>query len=115
MKRVRDILPVLVILAGLLVLLYPTISNYLIEQNASRAVASYDQATVDLSAQEREHMLARAHAYNDALAASSGAQTASEGGEPAQAVEAYEDLLNLNGDGMMSNLNDSQVYQCLLR
>lgn len=101
MKRVRDILPVLVILAGLLVLLYPTISNYLIEQNASRAVASYDQATVDLSAQEREHMLARAHAYNDALAASSGAPTASEGGEPAQAVEAYEDLLNLNGDGMM--------------
>ena len=101
MKRVRDILPVLVILAGLLVLLYPTISNYLIEQNASRAVASYDQAAVDLSAQEREHMLARAHAYNDALAASSGAPTASEGGEPAQAVEAYEDLLNLNGDGMM--------------
>ncbi|WP_342589649.1 class C sortase [Collinsella tanakaei] len=101
MKRVRDILPVLVILAGLLVLLYPTISNYLIEQNASRAVASYDQATVDLSAQERELMLARAHAYNDALAASSGAPTASEGGEPAQAVEAYEDLLNLNGDGMM--------------
>ena len=101
MKRVRDILPVLVILAGLLVLLYPTISNYLIEQNASRAVASYDQATVDLSAQEREQMLARAHAYNDALAASSGAPTASEGGEPAQAVEAYEDLLNLNGDGMM--------------
>ena len=46
-------------------------------------------------------MLARAHAYNDALAASSGAATASEGGEPAQAVEAYEDLLNLNGDGMM--------------
>lgn len=101
MKRVRDILPVLVILAGLLVLLYPTISNYLIEQNASRAVASYDQATVDLSAQEREQMLARAHAYNDALAATSGAPTASEGGEPAQAVEAYEDLLNLNGDGMM--------------
>lgn len=104
MKRVRDILPVLVILAGLLVLLYPTISNYLIEQNASRAVASYDQATVDLSAQEREQMLARAHAYNDALAASSGAPTASEGGEPAQAVEAYEDLLNLNGDGMMGYL-----------
>ena len=48
MKRVRDILPLLVILAGLLVLLYPTISNFLIEQNASRAIASYDAATVDL-------------------------------------------------------------------
>ena len=101
-KRVRDILPILVILAGLLVLLYPTISNFLIEQNASRAVASYDAATVDLGQEERERLLAEAHAYNEALAASSGATPqAPEGGEPAQAVEAYEDLLNLNGDGMM--------------
>ena len=103
-KRVRDILPILVILAGLLVLLYPTISNYLVEKNASRAVASYDASTVDLDQEEREQMLADAHAYNDALAASSGVGTpASEGGEPAQVGEtlAYEDLLNLNGDGMM--------------
>ena len=103
-KRVRDILPILVILAGLLVLLYPTISNYLVEKNASRAVASYDASTVNLDQEEREQMLADAHAYNDALAASSGAGTlASEGGEPAQVGEtlAYEDLLNLNGDGMM--------------
>lgn len=104
MKRVRDILPLLVILAGLLVLLYPTISNFLIEQNASRAIASYDAATVDLGQEEREQMLADARAYNDALAASSGASPqAPEGGEPAQVGEtlAYEDLLNLNGDGMM--------------
>lgn len=103
-KRVRDILPILVILAGLLVLLYPTISNYLVEKNASRAVASYDATVVDMSQEDRERMLADAHAYNDALAASSGAGTpASEGGEPAQVGEtlAYEDLLNLNGDGMM--------------
>lgn len=104
MKRVRDILPLLVILAGLLVLLYPTISNFLIEQNASRAVASYDATAVDMGQEQREQMLADARAYNDALAASSGVGTpASEGGEPAQVGEtlAYEDLLNLNGDGMM--------------
>lgn len=100
-KRVRDILPILVIVAGLLVLLYPTISNFLIEQNASRAVASYDQATVDMTDQEREQMLAAAHAYNDALAAASGVSTTPEGGEPAQAGEGYEDLLDLNGNGMM--------------
>ena len=103
-KRVRDILPILVILAGLLVLLYPTISNYLVEQNASRAVASYDATTVDMGQEQREQMLADARAYNDALAASSGASPqAPEGGEPAQVGEtlAYEDLLNLNGDGMM--------------
>lgn len=103
-KRVRDILPILVILAGLLVLLYPTISNYLVEKNASRAVASYDATAVDMGQEQREQMLADARAYNDALAASSGASPqAPEGGEPAQVGEtlAYEDLLNLNGDGMM--------------
>ena len=102
-KRVRDILPILVILAGLLVLLYPTISNYLVEQNASRAVASYDATVVDMGQEQREQMLADARTYNDALAASSGATNqAPEGGEPAQVGEdAYEDLLNLNGDGMM--------------
>ena len=102
-KRVRDILPILVILAGLLVLLYPTISNYLVEKNASRAVASYDATAVDMGQEQREQMLADARAYNDALAASSGVGTpAPEGGEPAQVGEdAYESLLNLNGDGMM--------------
>ena len=103
-KRVRDILPILVILAGLLVLLYPTISNYLVEKNATRAVSSYDKSVAAMSQEDREQMLADAHAYNDALAASSGAGTpVSEGGEPAQVGEtlAYEDLLNLNGDGMM--------------
>lgn len=103
-KRVRDILPILVILAGLLVLLYPTISNYLVEKNASRAVASYDATAVDMGQDRREQMLADARAYNDALAASSGANPqALEGGEPGQVGEtlAYEDLLDLNGDGMM--------------
>ena len=103
-KRVRDILPILVILAGLLFLLYPTISNYLVEKNASRAVASYDATAVDMGQEQREQMLADARAYNDALAASLGATPpAPEGGEPAQVGEtlAYEDLLNLNGDGMM--------------
>lgn len=116
MKRVRDILPLLVILAGLLVLLYPTISNFLIEQNASRAIASYDAATVDLGQEEREQMLADARAYNEALAASSGANPqASEGGEPAQVGEtlAYEDLLNLNGDGMMGYITIPRLKETL--
>lgn len=107
MRRVRDILPLLVIIAGLCILLYPTVSNFLVERNATRVVARYDATLEDMSQEDREQMLADAHAYNEALAASSGAGTpASEGGEPAQVGEtlAYEDLLNLNGDGMMGYL-----------
>ena len=107
MRRVRDILPLLVIIAGLCILLYPTVSNFLVERNATRVVARYDATLEDMSQEERERLLAEARAYNDALAASSGAGTpASEGGEPAQVGEtlAYDDLLNLNGDGMMGYL-----------
>lgn len=103
MKRVRDIMPLLVILLGLCVLLYPTFSNFLVERNATRAVGRYEESVRDLSAEEREQMLAAAHAYNDALAAASGA-TASGAGEPAEAGEGYEDLLDLSGDGMMGYL-----------
>lgn len=104
MKRARDILPILVVLVGLLILLYPTISNFLVEQNATRAVASYDAAVEDLDELEREQMLADARDYNERLAASSGANLLESGdGESVQDGEtlAYEDLLDLNGDGMM--------------
>lgn len=48
-KKLDDILPLLMVLAGLAILLYPTVSNFLVERNSSRAIASYDQAVEDLS------------------------------------------------------------------
>ena len=44
MKRLRNILPLLVILGGMLILFYPTISNFLVMKNASRVVSNYDAA-----------------------------------------------------------------------
>ena len=49
MKRiVGNVLPVLVILIGLGFLLYPSLSNFLVEVNGSRAVASYDDAVANM-------------------------------------------------------------------
>lgn len=71
-KKLGDILPLLMVLAGLAILLYPTVSNFLVERNSSRAIASYDQAVEDLSEEEYAQMLADARAYNQGLAALSG-------------------------------------------
>ena len=61
------------VMVGLAILLYPTISNFLIEQNASRMIESYDDAVEALSEEERQAILDEAHAYNAALAARAGA------------------------------------------
>lgn len=108
-KKLGDILPLLMVLAGLAILLYPTVSNFLVERNSSRAIASYDQAVEDLSEEEYARMLADARAYNQGLAALAGVQADdSSAGVPADAESlhaAYDGLLNLNGDGMMGYLS----------
>ena len=68
MKRLRNILPLLVILGGMLILFYPTISNFLIMRNASRAVNNYDVSVEALSQEQYQKVLDAAHAYNEKLA-----------------------------------------------
>ena len=67
-KKLRGLAPLLVIVIGLLVLFYPTISNFLVMKNASRVVSNYDAAVEALSDEEYRSMIDAAHAYNTRLA-----------------------------------------------
>lgn len=106
MKRLRDIAPILVVVVGLAIMLYPTMSNFLVERNASRVVSGYEAAVDALSDEDAQAMIDAARAYNAQLAGLSGVP-ASEGGANASSVPAeqlqqeYDQLLNLNGDGVM--------------
>ena len=108
-KKLGDILPLIMVLAGLAILLYPTVSNFLVERNSSRAIASYDQAVQNLDEDAYAQMLADARAYNQSLAALAGVQADdSSTGAPVDAESlhaAYDGLLNLNGDGMMGYIS----------
>lgn len=108
-KKLGDIMPLLMVLAGLAILLYPTVSNFLVERNSSRAISQYDQAVQSLDEDAYAQMLADAHAYNRQLAVLSGVQVDdSSTGVPVDAESlraAYDGLLNLNGDGMMGYLS----------
>ena len=75
MKRLRNILPLLVILGGMLILFYPTISNFLIMRNASRAVNNYDASVEALSQEQYQKVLDAAHAYNEKLAQNDAGET----------------------------------------
>lgn len=101
-----DLLSTVAIIVGILILLYPTISNFLVERNASRAVSNYDAAVSNLTDERYAQMLAEAHAYNAQLAGLSGIPAADGGVDPdtvdaAALRDSYMQLLNLSGDGMM--------------
>ena len=42
-RQLSNIAPLVLVVVGLAILLYPTISNFLIERNASRAVERYSE------------------------------------------------------------------------
>lgn len=114
-KKLRGLAPLLVIVIGLLVLFYPTISNFLVMKNASRVVSNYDAAVEALSDEEYRSMIDAAHAYNTRLAEeSSGITSALTGAVNTEATDAeYMKLLNLAGDGMMGYITVPKLKETL--
>ncbi|PJM75411.1 class C sortase [Bifidobacterium simiarum] len=116
MKKLRDILPLLVIIGGLLVLFYPTISNFFIMRNASRAVGNYDAAVNALSDAEYRKILNAAHAYNTKLAAQAagGATSALANAVNTAATDKeYQSILNVDGNGMMGYITVPRLKETL--
>ena len=108
--------PLLVVIAGIALLLYPTVSNLLIEQNASHVVQRYGEAVEVMSDEERREILDAARAYNAALAQregvtsgeADGAQTASPE-EREQVLAGYDEVLNLDGNGLMGYISIPRI------
>ncbi len=117
-RRLSNMAPLVLILVGLAVLLYPTVSNFLIERNASRVVQRYGEAVEAMSDEERRALLDKAYEYNAALAQREGAASP-EGAEalssPASPEEAsallysYDQVLDLDGDGMMGYISIPRI------
>lgn len=116
-KRLGDFLPLILVGIGLCILLYPTVSNFLVERNSSRVIENYDAAVENLTEEKYAQMLSEAHAYNERLATLAGAAAdassdsaalpdlaASADATASEGLPAYDDLLSLNGDGVMGYL-----------
>lgn len=92
----------LVILLGIGILVYPSLSEYLSERNGSRATASYDDSVLQLEQARLDQLLAQAQEYNRQLAGTSTgkAPLSDDEGDPIT-PESYWDLLNVDSAGMM--------------
>jgi len=96
-KHASTIILVIVLVAGIALLLYPTVSNYLNQINASQAIANYDEAVNGLTDEQMADLLAQAASYNADLAADSS-QTFQDG-DPVD--ERYRSLLDVSGNGVI--------------
>ena len=95
-KKGTTILLIIVFLAGLSLLLYPTVSDYWNSFHASRAVAAYDATVRQLDPDRYRDLWDAARAYNRDLAARGGGTSLT----PEQ-KRTYDSLLDVDDTGIM--------------
>lgn len=104
-KKTANIILILMFLAGLSLLLYPTVSDYWNSMHASQAVANYAEKVKDLSREQYDKMLQEAKTYNKMLAQSGGGYTLSKRQEA-----TYESILDVTGTGIMGYIEIPTIH-----
>lgn len=98
-RRTSKILILILFLAGLTILLYPTISDQWNKYRNAQLKSEYTQTIENSDRESLEEELEAASEYNKTLVGSSVPDAFSIRED--QADEEYEHLLNINNDGMM--------------
>ena len=96
------------LLAGALLLLYPTVSDYWNSFHQSRAIASYAEQVADLDDNTYDQIWADARAYNETLDNSTSRFVMTE-----EQKKIYEALLNIADNGVMG-YNEIPKIKCNL-
>lgn len=109
MRRLRrgaasTIILILVFLAGLSLLLYPTVSDYWNSLHQSRAITEYAEQVAGLDDDVYEQIWADARSYNQALPAKEDRYEMTD-----EEREEYESLLNVSGNGMIGYVEISKI------
>ncbi len=90
----------LILLAGLCLILYPSLSDWWNSFHQTRAIASYTEDVENTSEEERQLLLEEARVYNDMLTKTGNSFILSKEEET-----KYMSLLNVSGTGIMGYLN----------
>jgi sortase A len=95
-KRLTTIFLLLLFLIGLSLLAYPTVSDYWNSLHQSRAITQYTAEVAELDNDRYAEVLEAARQYNESLLGQSNRYILGDA-----ALEAYEELLNVGGNGIM--------------
>ena len=105
---IADIIRVIILLIALSVLLYPTVSNYLVSKNGSRVVENYGKQITEMSDEEIAELFAQADAYNRSLVGNVSPEDPFGTGE-SDGDSVYNSLLNVMGNGMMGYIKIPKI------
>lgn len=95
-RKVTTVFFLLLFLAGLSLLLYPTVSNWWNTMHQSRAITEYSQQTENINREEYEKMWREAQEYNAALRENPDRFLMTE-----EEKQQYEQLLQVSDTGMI--------------
>jgi len=98
------LLIVVIGLAGLILLAYPSFSNYWNSFHQSRAVASYVQAVSNMDSSKYDEIIGAAEAYNQELS-----QTGIQWIMDEEQKQRYNETLNVTGSGIMGYIDIPKV------
>ncbi len=104
--RLMTIILIGVFFVGLVILLYPTVSNWWNERVTSRAISTYDEAVAALSEADYTAYFEAAEAYNENLASIGSASTISS---PELVDEDYWETLDITGTGIMGYITIDKI------
>lgn len=104
-QRIISIFAIILLLAGLSLLLYPTVSDYISRVRHRRAIFNYLGSVEELDDDEYERILNEAIAYNDELANNQPSLTSLSD----EQMEKYLNVLDVSGDGVMGYIQISKA------
>ncbi len=107
-KRISNIFAVAVILIGCCVLLYPTISNFLVQRNSSYAVQTYESALENMGEDQKKEALEKAREYNKKIRGKVIAGDPFAGHHDVEDDEYWE-VLNIEENGMMGYIQIPKI------
>lgn len=102
-KHLSTLLLVAVFLLGVCIMLYPTASDYWNSLHQTRAIGAYEDALAGMTRRDYDAAFQQAEDYNRALAALDAPM--SEYQSLSDAGMDYEEILNINGVGIMGYID----------
>ena len=103
-KNFTTIILLLILLVGLSLLLYPTVSDYWNSFHQSRAIATYAEAVAELDNSQYEEMWQEAVEYNEKLKEKENRWFLTE-----EEQEEYEGILDISGTGIMGYIEIPEI------
>ncbi len=102
-RKVITLILLGVFLAGLSLLLYPSISSYWNSITQSKAVVDYDSIVESLSPKDYSDIIEQAESYNDALSQLNFPLSDYD------QIDGYKDCLNAGNDGIMGYIDIDKI------